>query len=297
MYILLAIIGFTLLAGVSILDKFILSKQVASSTILTFYNSIVLLPLVILLFFDLVWPASAGAWGAVIISGVGFWIGLIFLFKGITESEISHIGPLLGAIVPIFTVIFSSLFLSEVLDNHQLLAVGLLVLGCLIISFENSHDHHGWHRGMWWGILSGAAFAASHTASKYIYGDLGFYSGLVLSRTIIGVCGLLMLFLPAVRKNIFVKKTNPSPKKKSFLVLFNLVLAFGAILLVQYAISLGSVSIVNSLESVRYGFLVILVAVMSKFFPKLFKEDYSRGEIWQEIIAVIIIAVGLFLLI
>ena len=74
------------------------------------------------------------------------------------------------------------------------------------------------------------------------------------------------------------------------------ILAVASLLLIQYAIFLGSVTIVNALAGVQYAFLLILVGVMSKFFPKRFREEYSRAEIIQEIISVLVISVGLILL-
>ena len=68
------------------------------------------------------------------------------------------------------------------------------------------------------------------------------------------------------------------------------------VVLAQYAISLGSVSVVNALNGFQYALVIVFVAILSKWRPKIFREEYTRGEIFSEILAVVLIAVGLALL-
>ena len=83
---------------------------------------------------------------------------------------------------------------------------------------------------------------------------------------------------------------------KLTLVMVDKFLAVVSLVLVQYAIFLGSVTVVNALAGVQYAFLLILVGIMSRFFPSRFREEYSKTEVVQEIISVIIIAIGLVFL-
>jgi drug/metabolite transporter (DMT)-like permease len=298
MWLTVAIIGYLLLSSVSILDKFILSNRSMKPIVFVFYSSIFLLPLALLLPFGVNW-LNGGDWWTAIISGMVFCLAMWAFYIAFAKSEVSHVGPLVGAAVPIFTLILNQFFLKEIFTGAQLYAMIFLIVGCLLISFEKSRAHNGWHSGFLWGILAGLLFAISHVTAKLIYIDYGFYTGFVWTRLFIAIPGVLLLFWPMVRKSLFVKKIKTKEKFSSNVVLvsINKILAVVGVLLVQYAIASGSVSVVNALGGIQFGMVVILVAFLSYFFPKLFKEEYCVGEIVQEILAVALIGFGLYLLV
>jgi uncharacterized membrane protein len=63
----------------------------------------------------------------------------------------------------------------------------------------------------------------------------------------------------------------------------------------NYAISLGSATLVNSLTSVQYVFVVILAFFASLKYPKIFDEKLSFNDWLQRFLAIAIIAVGIYL--
>ena len=147
-----------------------------------------------------------------------------------------------------------------------------------------------------WIVLSGLLYAVSHVASKYIYDIYGFYTGLVWTRGFMGLFGLLLLFSPQIWKKSRAKKNKLKNKKNQFLLVMSTrIFAIVAVLLIQYGIAVGSVTIVNALAGVQFAFLIALVAILTKFLPKFFKERFVRGELKTEILAVLIIAIGLAL--
>lgn len=298
MFIVSAIAGYALLGLVALLDKFILSKKVSHPLAYTFYIAIPFLFLLLFLPFGIKFPGDIYGWGGVISGGLFYFLGLWLMFAGIQKSEISHVGPLVGASVTLSTVLLGWIFLGETLPFNGLVGVGLLVFGSLLISHEKSKKHNGFHFGMLEGVLSGIFFAISYTTSKYCYDALGFYSGLVLTRGMLGLLGLCLLSLPFVRREIFLKnKVKRLPKQNRVVVFANLIFSAVAVFLIQYAVSVGSVSVVSAFEGLKYAILIILVALLSKFFPKILKEDYAKGEMRQEILAVCLIGLGLVLLI
>jgi drug/metabolite transporter (DMT)-like permease len=303
MWLAVAVIGYTALAAVNILDKYILEKAVSKSSVFVFYSSIIVLPILILALFGLNYPANWFDWMMTVVAGFTFALALWAMYLAFQRSEVSHVGPLNGAAVAIFVFCLSFFFLNELFNTQSLVAFGLLVLGCLLISREKSAAHRGWHSGMLLAILSGLLYAVSHVASKYLYDIYGFASGLVWTRGAFGAFGLILLLSPTVRaaaKSMFSfkKQTGESRTKgKAAAIIINRTLAVSGVLLVQWAIALGSVTLVNALAGLQYAVIVIGMMVLSKFKPNFIKEEYSRGEIFQELSAVIIIGVGLALLI
>lgn len=298
MWLAVALLGFTISAVVGILDKFIISKSEVKPIVFTFYSSIFVLPILLLLPFGVVFPSHLIDWLIFLMSGFFFALGLWVMYLGFKKSEVSHIGPLVGASTAFFVLVLSNIFLHENLGIFKLIAIFILILGSLIISFEYSPEHNGVHKGMLLGLISGLLFSVSHVASKYTYDLYGFYSGFVWTRAFLGVFGILLLAFPAVRELFYKKKVQDSvkEKKQTILVGWDKILGVFGLVLIQYSIALGSVSLVNGLAGVQFGILIILVAVLSRFFPKIFKEEYTGKEIFQEIIAVVLIGSGLALM-
>ncbi len=307
MWLILSVIGYAILAVVVMIDKFLLSSVKVQPVLYTFYSSIFVLPLLLLVPFGVTFLHTPFDFLMAIISGLAFAFALWTMFLGFEKSEISHVGPLVGAATPLFVLLFSNLFLSEILTIRQLVASGLLIIGSLVVSFEKSKQHSGWHSGMVWGIAAGIFFAVSHVSAKYIYINYDFFSGFVWTRAATGIFGLFLLLHPVVQRVLFkntildkVKNKFLSVKSKkdnTILVVINKILSTVGVVIVQYAMAIGSVSLVNALNGLQYALLIILVLLFSKFWPKKFKEDYARGEIVQELLAVIIIICGLILLV
>lgn len=296
MFVILAIVGYALLGVVALLDKIILSKKVSHPLTYAFYIAVPFLLLFLALPFGVRWPGDINVWLAVFGSGLFFLVGLYLMFVGIKKSEVSHVGPLVGASVSLFTVILSKIFLGEVLPLDKIWGISFLIVGSLLISVEKSKKHNGVHLGMLWGVLAGLFFAGSYVASKYLYNDLGFVGGIVWSKGILGLGGLSLLLFPIV-KNEVLHKNNSTPKSKRGIILANLSLSVVGVFLIQYALSIGSASIVSAFEGLKYAILIILVALITKFFPKILKEEYAKGEMRQEMLAIVLIGVGLVLLI
>ncbi len=210
----------------------------------------------------------------------------------------SHIGPLVGGLIPLFVLLFSQWFLGEVLSNRALLGVLLLSLGTLTVAFEYKKRHYELNTSMAWGLLAAVLFALSHVSAKYIYDSYDFVTGFIWMRGTMGIFGALLLLSPLLRRELFYgaktkSKPRPARNHRQAWIITNKFLAVIGTVLIQYAIALGSVTIVNALAGVQFALLILMVFLLSRFWPKLFKEEYSRGEIIQEAAAIILIGAGL----
>lgn len=298
MWLSYAIIGYTLLGVVAIFDKYIVSTEKTKPVVFAFYSSIVGLPVLLLIpFFSTQNPSATTSLLLGMFAGVSFVVALYTMYRGFAQSEVSHVGPLVGAATSFFILFLNRYFLAEVIAQRQLAAITMLVIGSLIISWENSVQHRGWHRGMLWGVLSGFCFAIFHVIGKTIYNVTDFFTGFTHIWGGMGFAALFLLFIPAVRMSLRTKKkSGPKIYAPMGMMAIDKVLACGGVFLIQYAVSQGSVTIVNALTGLQYAVLVIVVMVLSHFFPQRFKEEYTRREVAQELVAVGCIALGLGLL-
>lgn len=292
----IALIGYFCFAVVFILDKVIVSQKLSRPVVYTFYSTIFMfVALAALPFLKSPWLDGIDFMWATV-SGLGFGFGLWTLFCALKHDETTHISPFNGAFVTIFVFIFSNLFLGESLTSLKQGGVIILILAALLLSFEKTrHGTKKFHIGFLWAILSGLFFAISHISAKYLYGIYPFWTAFVWTRATTGLVGLFTLLFPVVylsfRKK---KKTNKVTKTKNTAIIITIdkLLSLVAVIAIQYAIAIGSVTVVNALVGVQYILMFIAVFLLTKFAPKIFHEYFTRKELFIEIMAIILIVIG-----
>lgn len=296
MWLLLAVAGYALLAIVSLLDKIVVSKEKVDPLQFTFFSTVILFPVVLVTPF-LVLPASATQWLAVLVGGISYTLALYTMYRSFATGEVSHNGPLIGALTPVCTFVISEFILPEPLSGRQMGAIAFLILGSLVISVTNTVTGRRGLTSVWYSVLAAAMFAVFFISAKYVYLTLGFGTGFVWITAAMGICGALLFLYPENRA--LLRRTKRSSKSKQPLSMMALdkVLAAAGVILIQFALSKGSPTLINALTGLQYGLLVILVAALSTWKPKIFKETYGKGEALQECIAVLLIAIGLALLV
>lgn len=296
----IAILGYLLLAVVFVLDKFILTKSVPSPVVYTFYSTIFMLVLLPVYLFGIE-PLTERDWVIALVSGISFGFALWTMYLALRYGEASHITPFIGGVIAITTFVGGFLFLHEQLSHQQMIGIAVLVVASLLFSFEKSKTYHGIHLGFVWAACSGGLYAISHVSAKYIYESYPFLTGLVTTKATIGVVGILTLCFPVVWQSFKrspQKKAVKKEKKHIFALVFsNKLLGIIAVVLIQYAISLGSVTIVNAMNGIQYVVMFLFIYLMSKRFPKVFQEYFTKKEIIIEVVALALVLTGSVLLV
>lgn len=306
MWLYVAFIGYACLAVVAILDKYILSSEKVKPLIFVFYSTVFLAPFTFAFPFLSQTP-SLFEWLIIFLSAAAFVLSLGTMYLSFERTEVSRSGPFIGALVPLFILILSQTFLSEVISQNQIFGIVLLSLGSFIISFEKKMSLR-LQTGLGWAVVSAFIFASFHVSAKYIYSAIGFFSGFVYILGVVGFIGCCLIFTKTVKErlfnhaNIFQRLYNrifqkEKTTRQAVAIVSDKVLGALGMLLIQYAVSIGSVSKVNALNGLQYGLLIIIVAFLSTFFPAIFKERYSAGKLKYEVAAVCVIAVGLAFLV
>lgn len=300
LWFIIAILGYALLAIVMILDKFIVSKSVSKPVVYTFYSTIIMFGALFawpIIGFDLL--HGTFDWSIALLSGLGFGFGMWALYIAVKKGEATHINPFGGAFVTIGSYVFASLFLGESLNLLQQFGIIVLIAASILLSAEKSKKHHGFHSGFVWAAISGLCFAVSHTTSKYLYDIYPFWTAFIWTRAFVGVVGIITLFSPAVWKTFQKKNKKPAKsyakRNAVSLMLSNKLLGVVSVVFIQYAIAIGSVTMVNALAGVQFVLMFVFVYLLTTFTPKLFKEYFTKREIRIQIIALLLVLVGSFL--
>ncbi len=320
MWLTVAIGSYFINAGIYVADKFLLSKKIHSSITYAFFVGIWSIFNIFLLVFD-PWVPALRELLVDLLAGALFLATLIFWYKTLHQSEATRVVPIVGALIPIFSFLFSYIFLGQSLAERQLLSFVILIIGGILISIKHTRFYvvkevmerfrnifgnilggiHAQYRPARRLILNSVTsalfFAIYYVLIKYIYTSQPFIGGFVWSRlgTFIGV--LFLLFVPDWRKLIIKhQKGAKTPKNLTFFLSVRILAALAFIML-NWAISLGNVALINSLQGVQYVFLMLLVLFLSTKFPKILREELGGGVLLQKIIGVVLISLGLYMLI
>lgn len=320
MWLFITISAYFINAGVYIADKFLLSKKIHSSIAYAFYVGVWSIFNVCLLFF---WPWMPNLQELTLdlLAGLLFLVTLVFWYKALHQSEASRVVPIVGALVPIFSFILSFVFLGEILSKQQILAFIILICGGVLISIKHTKVYsyqklvsrirevigeivgdvpagaQPTSRILVNSVVAAVFFAVYYVLMKYIYLNQPFVGSFVYSRlgSFVGV--ILMLFVPDWRRIIFKQQKGAKTPKNLFYFLTVRLLAAAAFIMINWAISLGNVAIVNALQGVQYLFLFVIILLISNKFPKVLNEQLGGGVFLQKLIGTVMVSLGLYLFI
>lgn len=299
-WLVLTILAYFFLAVVSLFDRYFLVGPMPSPRVYTFNVAIIWIPLGLFLIpLGVSLPADWGILLAGLASGLARVFAILFLMEGIIKSEVSRIVPANGAFLPIFSFLLFFIFLpqTESFGFFQISAFLLLLSGSILISFKKFNKNNFANSQIFkYPIISAFLFALSFFLTKYLFLKTEFISGFFL--TLMGgvVGGLLFLLLPAARKEIFTQKTNV--KISGFFILGQI---FGGVGVVSqyYAIFLArpnQVPLINALEGIRYVFLLFFIFLLSRWNPQLLKEEIEGAALFQKVVAILLVGMGLAVL-
>ncbi|MDP6756431.1 MAG: DMT family transporter [Patescibacteria group bacterium] len=292
-WIIIVLAGHFLNAFAFLMDKFLLTKKIPSPFVYAFFIGVLGILALVLIPFGVIIPSSVEIIRA-LIAGATFIIALVFFFAGLKENEASRVVPLTGGFVPAFTFVLAYFFLAERLGQIEILAFAALVIGGVLITLDRNGKGNA--KGYMYAVIAALIFAISFVITKQVFIEQAFISGFVWSRIGGFLMALSFLLIPSARHGIL---HQPKQKNKgSTAVLFFTGQATGALgfVLVNYAISLASVSLVNAMQGVQYAFLLVMVLILSKKFPKILSEKLSGGALMQKVIAIILISIGIILI-
>ena len=285
-----------------ILDKYILSsKQVGSPPVYSFYIGLMGAATLIFAPFGFSVPPVIQIIIS-LVSGMFFTFGILALYFAINRSEASRVAPVVGASTPIFLFAFAYLFLGETLQWIEIIGIGLLIIGGLLISFDLplNFKKQKFFGGFKFAILAGLLLAIAYSLFKVVYGDQLFLNGFIWTRLGSGLAIICFFLVPKWRRDIIASfKAFHQPKRQHYqagsLLIVNKLIGGASSFLFNYALSLGSVTLVNALVSAQYVFVLVLAAGAAMFFPKIYSERLSFWDWAQKIAAIFIIAVGVYL--
>ena len=298
MWVIISVASYFLTAINSVVDKYILNHPVGNPIVYAFYVGIFSIFSVILTPFGFEWPGIMQFLAATSV-GVVFLLALITFFTALRSDEASRIVSIVGGTTPVFIIILSGILLGHKLYANEILALFFLILGSLTISAKKNQKcgifefyNYKCVQSAQVAVLSAFFFALFFVFAKFVFLNQPFISGFVWMRIGSFIAAIILLMFPYARHKIF-NATKKISAGIGGLFLANKVIAGVAFLMLNYAIFLGNIAIVNALEGVKYLFVLLFAYLISMRFPKILLEDTDKWVIFQKAAAIILICAGL----
>jgi len=298
MYWLLVIILAYLFFGLASLgDKLVLVGKPKPKSYTFYVGAFSLFVILFAPFIKFGFPSAAGLiWIA--LDAIVHVVGLYTMFVALEKFDVSKVVATIGATQPIFIFILTWLFWGpQMMSGIDILAFVLLFIGSVIISVEKTPKLTGAYLKIT--IFSSIMFSLDYIFSKFVFSSQPFLQGIIWIRVCVFLFVLPLLLTKNSRKEIFSKQMI-SNKKTQVVFLYAQLCGGAANFLQSFAISLSPIAflaIVNSLRGIQYVFLFLMTLFISFFFPKILKEELSNRIIFQKIISIIFIALGLAILV
>ncbi|MBT7484349.1 EamA family transporter, partial [Candidatus Peregrinibacteria bacterium] len=176
----IAIAAYLILAVVNLADKFLLENVVPSAKTYTFLVGAMGLIVIVIAPWFLTWPGVSLLLGNLLV-GALFPGALLLLYRSLKIGDASKIIPLIGGVVPIFTILLAYLFLGERFLTMQWVAIIYLLLGTVMLAYLPASNTL-WSKMLHWfglkgtknktavitAIAAGIVFAIFFVGSKFL---------------------------------------------------------------------------------------------------------------------------------
>lgn len=295
-YLPIAIVGFALNGGSTLIDKILLNKSLPSPFIYTFYINILGLLAILLIPFGLILSPEVLVSG--ILAGVIFVFALLYYFESLRVGEASVVAPVVGSFNPLFALLIGAIFLKQAITNTELLAFSILIFGATILTANIWLAKLKLNKQLLFMIIAGFCFGLSAVILRETFLLSNFITGLVISRLGGALVVLFFLFNPKIRSQIFSSKVSKNNflNKTSLLMFSGQTLGALSGLLIAFAVSLANPALVNSLFGMQYLVILIAVFILEKYHPNLLDENFTKAILAQKIIGVGVLSLGVYML-
>lgn len=299
-WLLLAFTGHLLNGAAFIIDKLLLKRAFVRSA--TYAGLISILSGVLV--FAIPFLPSFPTWietVPIFFFGACFVFALWAFFEAMRRGEVTLVVPVVGVLIPVFTFIGSSIFLGLGLEGTSLYGFVLLLISLALLTYQPSRlrNTKALLPVFLFSLLSALLFSVTNIVGKYAFSLQPFWNVFVLSRVVAAFMGVLVLFVLDRRAGQELLGSFGSQKgtKKPALGLAVIGQVLGSLgfVLVNASLSQGNPSVVSAMQTVQYGCLFVVAWFGGKRLATQLGESRDRESFLRKGVALIFIAIGLWL--
>ena len=218
------------------------------------------------------------------------WI-ILYLFA-LEIEDVSTVVPWMLTI-PVFGYLFGYLFLNEVLTYTQILGMGIIFLGAVVLSVDVRTIKISFKREVvFYMLLVSIIYAANGILFKLVASERGFWVSSFWEHVGLGGAGLIIFALiPRYRQDFLSMLREDGATIFGINVMSELCTIAGN-LLTNYALLLAPVALVYMVSTFQPVAVLIFTLITSMVWPQIVKEDFSPRIVTPKLIAVACMVLG-----
>lgn len=295
-WIIYTVVAVILFSSTNYTEKFLVDKKIKEPLILTVSSGPIYLILgLIIYFFVRIQILTPVQFFALVAAGIFLILYLVPYYIALKKEETSRLIPLFQ-FVPVFTLIFSYLFLNEHLKIIQLAGFVLIFTGAILVSLQKIESEiFSLKKPFWLMLLSSLLYTAVPILFKFAVNSVDFWTAFFYQSIGAFIGSVILFFYPPYNKEIIrgLKKITFFPV--SLLFLLHGVGFLGEICL-SYAYFAAPVALVTVVAGTQPLFVLLLGIALSVWFPRIVEEDIKKSTLFLKLIAMGIIFAGLYVI-
>jgi drug/metabolite transporter (DMT)-like permease len=300
-WFLLALVAPLLYACTNYIDKILLEKYFKASgvgTLILFSSLLSVIALPILYFADTS-VLSVSPFNIFILCTVGLLdIAILWLYLMALDGDEPTIIIVFYQLVPVFALGLGYILLGEVLTQIQLISMGIIILGTTLVAFEfdDGNNFKIRKRTVILMTLAALAWAAESVLFKVVALEEHVFRSLFWEHLMLVIVGIVLFtFVSSYRKN-FIDAVRQNSRGIFSLNILNESLYMFGNAVVAFVVMMAPVALVLLGNSFQNIFVLIIGAIITIFFPKLFSEKIDKHHLLQKLAAILLTGIGTYLL-
>jgi drug/metabolite transporter (DMT)-like permease len=296
-WFLLAVFGHLTNAAAFVIDKALLSTAFKRSATYAALIGALSAILVVGIPWMPAWP-SVETWPAVILFGALFPLALWAFFEALREAEASRVVPIVGSLIPPFTLTGTVVLLGERVSSRQVLGILFLLLATGLLT-RGGRGGRVAGRAILTAVVSAVMFAAASVAGKMAFTQAPFWTVFISSRLCAALTGFVIAFADvgasSELRQVFFGKAGSAHRKPGMLAVVGQVSGAIGFFCVNAALAEGSAAIVNALQAVQYAAIVLVAWFGGTRLRAILKEEKTARVMALKGAAIILVGIGLAL--
>ena len=276
------------------IDKFLVDKQIKNPLVLTAItgtiSGIIGVTIGLIVGFKFMGFSQIAL---ILLAGILLNWYLIPYYAAIQRDDASRVIPLYQ-FIPIFTLTISTIFFKETLTIKQIVGMGLIIVAGILISVDKFDLRFLKPRPSFWFMMASCLMYGSvGLLFRFVSKSASYWSIFSIEYIGAGLGGLALFILPSVRKDF--GKDSKVLRSASGLLFVDKSFSVMAQMAEGYAVTLVAVPLVNIVNGIQPAIILLMGLFLTRFFPHIIKENIKKEVLFQKILSIVIILVGLYL--
>lgn len=232
------------------------------------------------------------AW--IILAGVCYFVGCSFYIKAMQIEEVTRIN-IWWNLIPIFNLILGWSLIGEALNFREIAAFIILFVAALVASVHFQQAKLSVSKALVLMLFACLFISVTDVIIKYVLRFVPFSLTFVYLSLTLTISSFSYFLSRKFRNDFRVEKKNFGWKLVLLVIVITILSKIGLAFKV-WALSLGPVALVASMEGFQAVFVFIIVGVLTFFVPRVVREEFDRKNLVLKLMALVLMLGGIVVL-